>query len=423
MIDSKTKKPLFTPRAWKKANNVLKEILDGYYSDPPGLELYTKKLGKSGAVLTNKYGLEIIECFRGTNRVESYHKNLTVTFGRWSVGIRMSDCLLAERRHRHNQKCSERRRLDHPVTGHYNTWDTDLYQNLVRENHGIQLYPHWSNASDYIDTDESFDTIALQSASLQSKIEEKSKEIGRVKLTSEQQYISDAMGTPLPLLPVVHEQESKAYASFVLNRKEGDDFETAAEDWMEYVNGVDVMPKLPSHLRTYDESFSRNTRVKESVRKAKNGSKKLEELNEKISPANVDDGSRWSEPQIPKPMPEPPAQALHKLQFRIIGGTLVGKNPMDDVGPKPKPLKKCGYCKQVGCKGLGGRKHCPEMKKRMAEFGIVELPPMKKQQKIRQCQVCLQYGSEGQNCKTGSGNKVWCKYFDLEGNRKSVQRG
>jgi hypothetical protein len=92
---------------------------------------------------------------------------------------------------------------------------------------------------------------------------------------------------------------------------------------------------------------------------------------------------------------------------------LVGKNPMDDVGPKPKPLKKCGYCKQVGCKGLGGRKHCPEMKKRMAEFGIVELPPMKKQQKIRQCQVCLQNGSEGQNCKTGSGNKVWCKYFDL----------
>ncbi|KAL3791184.1 LOW QUALITY PROTEIN: hypothetical protein ACHAWO_013615 [Cyclotella atomus] len=317
MIDSKTKKPLFTPRAWKKANNVLKEILDGYYSDPPGLELYTKKLGKSGAVLTNKYGLEIIECFRGTNRVESYHKNLTVTFGRWSVGIRMSDCLLAERRHRHNQKCSERRRLDHPVTGHYNTWDTDLYQNLVRENHGIQLYPHWSNASDYIDTDESFDTIALQSAGF--KIEEKSKEIGRVKLTSEQQYISDAMGTPLPLLPVVHEQESKAYASFVLNRKEGDDFETAAEDWMEYVNGVDVMPKLPSHLRTYDESFSRNTRVKESVRKANNESKKLEELNEKISPANVDDGSRWSEPQIPKPMPEPPAQALHKLQFCING--------------------------------------------------------------------------------------------------------
>lgn len=34
-VDSKTGKPLFNARAWKKANNVLKEIMLGYYSDPP----------------------------------------------------------------------------------------------------------------------------------------------------------------------------------------------------------------------------------------------------------------------------------------------------------------------------------------------------------------------------------------------------
>jgi hypothetical protein len=224
MIDSKTQQPLFNFRTWKKANNVLKEILDGYYSDPPDLELYTKKLGKNGEILINKFGLEVIECCRGTNRVESYHKHLTVTFGRWNVGIRMSACLLAERRHRHNQKCSERRRLDYPIIGHYNTWEIDQLQNLVKENHGIQLYPQWTNASDYIDTDESFDTIALQSASLHSKLEQKSKELGPVKLTREQQYICQAMGTSLPFLPFVTDQESKAYAKFVLDRKEGEDF-------------------------------------------------------------------------------------------------------------------------------------------------------------------------------------------------------
>ncbi|KAL7507187.1 hypothetical protein ACHAXN_004385 [Cyclotella atomus] len=64
MIDSKTKKPLFSKKAWKKANNVLKDILAGYYSDPPGLNFYTKRLGSNGEAMTNKHGLEVIECFR-----------------------------------------------------------------------------------------------------------------------------------------------------------------------------------------------------------------------------------------------------------------------------------------------------------------------------------------------------------------------
>ena len=42
-------------------------------------------------------------------------------------------------------------------------------QNLTKENHDIQLYPYWTNASDYIDTDKSFDTIALHNANLHEK--------------------------------------------------------------------------------------------------------------------------------------------------------------------------------------------------------------------------------------------------------------
>mmetsp|Transcript_4764 Transcript_4764/g.7366 ORF Transcript_4764/g.7366 Transcript_4764/m.7366 type:complete len:117 (-) Transcript_4764:313-663(-) len=41
LIDSKTKKPLFNAAAWKKANQVLKEILDGLYSDPLGVNIST----------------------------------------------------------------------------------------------------------------------------------------------------------------------------------------------------------------------------------------------------------------------------------------------------------------------------------------------------------------------------------------------
>ncbi len=129
-IDSKTNKPLFNTEAWTKADNVLKEILCGFYSDPPGFDMYTQRFDARGRVMKNKYGLEMIECTRGTNRTEAYHKNLIVTFGSWHTGVEMSDCLLAERRHRHNQHVSEKRRPGYPKFGHYDTWIEEQRQNL-----------------------------------------------------------------------------------------------------------------------------------------------------------------------------------------------------------------------------------------------------------------------------------------------------
>ena len=42
MLDSARRKPFFNKTVWKKENQVLKDILCGYYSDPPGIEMYTK---------------------------------------------------------------------------------------------------------------------------------------------------------------------------------------------------------------------------------------------------------------------------------------------------------------------------------------------------------------------------------------------
>ncbi|KAL7547330.1 hypothetical protein ACHAWF_010649 [Thalassiosira exigua] len=63
-IDSKSGKPQFNDDAWSKANNLLEEILRGYYLDPPGEQMYTMKLNLDGSVKRNKYGKEKIECSR-----------------------------------------------------------------------------------------------------------------------------------------------------------------------------------------------------------------------------------------------------------------------------------------------------------------------------------------------------------------------
>ena len=159
--DSVTGKPLFNKEAWKKANNVLEEVLLGFYSDPPGFNFYNVRLD-NGVPKTNKYGMVLIDCWRGTNRTEGYHKNLTVSFGGWHMGAEASGVTLDTRNHRHNTAVSIKRRPNYPKTGHFNGWVTEQLQNLYFENHGELLYPGLRNTSDYISTPESFRNIALQ---------------------------------------------------------------------------------------------------------------------------------------------------------------------------------------------------------------------------------------------------------------------
>jgi hypothetical protein len=384
-VDSKTKKPLFNKKAWKKANNVLLDILAGYYSDPPDLDFYTKKLGKSGEVVQNRYGLDVVECFRGTNRTESYHKNLTVTFGRWHVGIEMSDCLLAERRHRHNHKCSERRRHGFPIVGHFNTWIIDQLQNLVRENHGIQLYPHWTNASDYKTTGESFDTIALHHSVLHNKLEEKCSELGDTNLTREQEYMCKAMGTSLPFLPFVSKEERKAYAQYVLESAEAMDYDKAAEDWLSYVDGKNIMPKLPSHLRTHDESGI--------------------------------EAALFKEPALPNAMPHPDINATENADYQVVAGILIGDNPIEKVvGFNNKRRYRCAVCQTLGCAGAVRRAYCPTAKAKQAG-----LPEPTEKIYSKQCSVCAMWGPKWLNCGIGSTKRDRCKYFEYGTGNKRAQ--
>ena len=136
------------------------------------MTMYTNKLNDDGSVKENKYGMEIIECVRGTNHTEAYHKNLAVIFGGWPIGVEMSDCLYAERRHRHNHRCAERRRFGFPKLGHYDTWLVDQLQNLVLKNHNHVLHPYWSNTSDCKETNESFDTVAIHDSDLHDALTE-----------------------------------------------------------------------------------------------------------------------------------------------------------------------------------------------------------------------------------------------------------
>jgi hypothetical protein len=127
-VDSKTNKPLFNKAAWKKANNVLHEILKGYAADPPGLSFYSQQLDNKGQPKFDEHGIALLNCNRGTPDVENSHKQLVTTFGTWRAGVYMSDKLHAERRHRYSHRMSIRRRSGFPNFGHFDTWLIDQLQ-------------------------------------------------------------------------------------------------------------------------------------------------------------------------------------------------------------------------------------------------------------------------------------------------------
>jgi len=62
--DEDTNKALFNnKKCWVVANNILKGILEGYYSDPPDENLYTYELTAKGEIKYDALlGLPLLEC-------------------------------------------------------------------------------------------------------------------------------------------------------------------------------------------------------------------------------------------------------------------------------------------------------------------------------------------------------------------------
>ena len=372
--DAKSNKPLFNDRAWTKANNILTEILAGYYSDPPGYSFYSIKTKPNGEADTNKYGMVLYDCDRSTSGTEAKHKQYVGVVGTWNMGVEMSDCVMGEHRHRSNHRQAERRRQGFPKIGHSDTWLVDGIQNLVLVNHGTLLYPNWSNASDFRDTEESFGTVALHNRPLQDAVEtaykriqekeeaaikeavrnnadeEKRKKaiaaIPRMKLTSDQKYIADAMGVPMPFLPFHGEKEHKERARFLLDPTTPKDDDARAVAWCKLLDGIDIMPKLPVHFRNAAKQVERNERVKSAVRKARDASALLSALNsatlqpteaEVNESASANDGTAapaqivtqsegWALPRQHRSLQPPAPAARAEVPNQVVGGTNIGQS-------------------------------------------------------------------------------------------------
>ena len=409
-IDSKTNRPLFNAEAWTKARQVLKEILQGYYSDPPGFSFYTYDINEDGSVRRDKWGIKLLLCRRGTNLVENIHRTYNRTFRR-ACGFELGDCLLAERRHRHNTRMARRRRCGYPKVGHYDTWLIDRLKLLTAKVMKKTIYESWTPSILYRDTPETFVTVAIHSEELGEKLDRHwNEKVNRekVKLTPDQKFYCSQTGVPLPFLPVDGAHEYSLFNKLLHDHKGALDSHAIALLWIDHVDGISIFPKIPAHLRTYYKHWERNVRIKSAEKEMEPERQALERFQKKHSPVHAVAGNdSLSSPderpakkararlhigtqavsfpavRYPHQQVAPSAKALRDFQYSVFAGNQLVWRPDQDatllMGPRKRGRKKgstdgkqrqqkmCRLCREQHgkskefsstCPGRNNRRNC-----------------------------------------------------------------
>ena len=301
-IDSKTNRPLFNKEAWTKARQVLREIIAGYYSDPPGIQFYSYEINDDGSVRRDKWGIELLHCSRGTNLVENIHRSYNRTF-RYKCGFELGDCLLAERRHRHNINIARRRRDGYPKVGHYDTWLIDRLKLLSAKVLKKTIFKCWTPSIMYRDTPETFVTVAIHSKEIGERLTrhwEADVDQDKVKLTRDQQFNCKQTDVPLPFLPVTGHAEKSLFSKILHERNGKLDSNAIALEWIKHVDGVNIFPKLPAQVRVYFKKWERNVRIKRAEREMMPERQALENLHKKNNPVMTNSTTRGEDNSVQK---------------------------------------------------------------------------------------------------------------------------
>ena len=387
-----TSKPLFNDLAWAKVNNLLKEVLDGYYSDIPGIAYYRYRINEKGEQMFNSLGFAMIECWRGTSDTEAVHRQIRVGYRSWTIGVELSHRLLTEFCHRYNQKLFERRIVGFPKIGHFNTWLLDLSQNLIGYNHGICFCPNWSNASAFETTDEKRGVVPLHSKELGEAINRqaellrkrentkktKRKECFDNTMTRDQKFLAERTGLGMPCLPFYGEAENKLFNQLMMDRSGNFDANDLCLEWTKHCDAKCIFPKLPFYMRSHHTGWKRNRAARQQVETMsfQAGAERLKKINRQSA-------TSMTQPVVDAPLAmgnnSVATAPLHVgIGVPITGGgglVIGGISVAAVVAPKPPAItmrqqgergadthlrtpRKCVVCSQTTCPGKMNKDRC-----------------------------------------------------------------
>ncbi|KAF5309105.1 hypothetical protein D9611_014794 [Ephemerocybe angulata] len=250
--DAATKEPLFGPKQWKTASQILDLIREGYLSDPPGIALYTK-IGND-----KKAGnLPIYRCARGTSFTEGVHSQLRSRLPTVGVSIRHINSRLPEYVYVHNKRVGTMNTTGKKYRGHYDPWIINRIQERLAYLDAILINPieirGMVNTDLYVRTQERLGILPIPDG---------------VRIAS-------AIGeyNPQdPVLPVHTPQEYKLFEELMVSSSafnstsRGPVWKLAVRVWnerAELTHGISY--KLVEHLKTCYASFNVGIRIRQTL--------------------------------------------------------------------------------------------------------------------------------------------------------------
>ncbi|KAI7872237.1 uncharacterized protein EV154DRAFT_580069 [Mucor mucedo] len=285
--DPRKNLPLFDDLCKKKCEAVLRKIEAGHVSDPVGVPLYRH-------IKTDKYGLNIYRCLRGTSSVEGgVHRNIIRKFGFFNSSPELANCALSEYRLRHNIEVGCRNRFGVEHIGHHNPWLTQNINKLKMQlghrfkgtyhNHdgttlsfkdGYETFGVCQIPLDWANTYRMEPGTRINSQNVYTRIAEQVAVLPCVNINKTEQsvyeYLALLQNVALAVVPVNTMEEKKLFKTILERNPQYNGKEPNWEDfciiWSGFCNsqennnsGKNLFYKTPYHLKSY---YGRNIEYK-----------------------------------------------------------------------------------------------------------------------------------------------------------------
>jgi hypothetical protein len=218
--------------------NILEHCKMGCLSDPENVELYQK-------VGSDKNGLNLYRCIRGTNKAETYHQKLIRRFSAFRASPRFADALLSESRHRYNSRIAVRIRKSYDAC-HYDQYFTEAIQLLTEKIYGRPLHPNWESS----DWDFNVSTGVARQVKFPRHLLD---QIASVTFTNKElNWLSKKTQMKIPILPMHTKEEHNLFVDLVSENKSIQEIQNV---FCEKSNGINIFPKAIPQIERYIKKY------------------------------------------------------------------------------------------------------------------------------------------------------------------------
>ncbi|KAJ7247258.1 hypothetical protein C8J57DRAFT_1523038 [Mycena rebaudengoi] len=427
---------LFDSDTHKAVAALIEDVRKGWVSDPAGYALYNR-------LRTDKYGLDIWHCIRGTSGLEgSVHMPVRSRFGSLGASVEMTVALLSDFCYRRNLECGSRHRDGVEYDGHYDLWiedDIDIAYQSLPFDEPRPTRPGYINVSLFKPTHETFiiselpaiirDQYNMLQHTPSTSVEgaDGASRLPLVRLSGARsdryEYLASAQNTKFAVVPIHTDAE---YALFNRTLRAGGkfapasgspDFKGMARWWSEKANGKTIFYKLPEQLQAHFKTW---TAARDEITTMHITAPERAEFMDLI-PSDAHTSVVLSEAYSPV------VQTRNAITSSAAVAVQNRRAPPRPVNPPAPPSASSSTAPPPAPAQFSFVNTAPAFDSVTGQLKLLSSsvagpgPSTLQARSRRSCAVCKSLGFDGKECK-GRGDRKRCPHYGVPGAANSARR-